>query len=139
MNSAGIENGELLIVEDDRDFIEDLFTMWSSPLPVARASSGEEAVEYLRTNVPALVLLDLNLPHCLARDDADEGLEILSYIKNQVGSDVPVIVVTRESSQEMRSAAASLGARDFLPKPLDVSGLENAVWSVLRERRDSSS
>jgi two-component system chemotaxis response regulator CheY len=137
--SAAEANGELLIVEDDLDFVEDIFAMWTPPLPVAHASSGEEAFEYLRTGVPALVLLDLNLPHYLADDDDAEGLEILSYIKNRVGSDIPVIVVTRENSREMRSRAISLGAREFIPKPLDVSNLEEAVRSVMREHPGCSS
>jgi len=139
MNASAETNGEILIVEDDRDFVEDLFTMWSPPWPVARASSGKEAVEYLQTGVPSLVLLDLNLPHYLADDDDGEGLGILSYIKTHVGADVPVIIVTRESSEEMRSRAVSLGARDFFPKPLDVSDLEKAVSSVVRESRSGSS
>ena len=126
-------NGEILIVEDDRDFVEDLFTMWSPPRPFARASSGKEAVEYLQTGVPALVLLDLNLPHYLADDDDGEGLGILSYIKTRVDAHIPVIVVTRESSDEMRSRAVSLGAGDFIPKPLDVSDLEKAVLRLMRE------
>ena len=126
-------NGEILIVEDDRDFVEDLFTMWSPPRPVARASSGKEAVEYLQTGVPALVLLDLNLPHYLADDDDGEGLGILSYIKTRVDARIPVIIVTRENSDEMRSRAVSLGAGDFIPKPLDVSDLEKAVLRLMRE------
>jgi len=135
MNVIGQETGELLIVEDDHDFVEDLFSMWSPPLPVARASSGEEAYEYLQTGVPALVLLDLNLPHYLAEDDDGEGFKILSYIKSCVGSDVPVIVVTSECSQETRTHAASLGASDFFHKPVDVSELEKTVSSVMRDRR----
>lgn len=139
MNAAREMNGELLVVEDDAEFVEDLLAMWSPPLPVARVSSGEEAYEYLRAEVPSLVLLDLNLPHYLAKDDDGEGLEILSYIRSSVGSDVPVIVVTRESSDEMRSHAVSLGVTDFIPKPLDVSSLENAVRGVMREHRGASS
>lgn len=132
MTMAGKPNGELLIVEDDRDFVDDLFAMWSPPLPVARASSGEEAFEYLRTSVPSLVLLDLHLPHYLAENDEDEGIEILSYIMSRAGAGVPVIVVTREKSPDVRSRAVSLGARDFISKPLDVSGLERAVSCALQ-------
>lgn len=139
MDASAVTNGEILIVEDDRDFVEDLFTMWSPPWPVARASSGKEAVEYLQTGVPALVLLDLNLPHYLADDDDGEGLGILSYIKTRVDARIPVIIVTRESSDEMRSRAVSLGAGDFIPKPLDVSDLEKAVVRLMRESRTMSS
>jgi DNA-binding response OmpR family regulator len=139
MNGSTVTNGEILMVEDDHDFVEDLFTMWSPPWPVARASSGKEAVEYLQTGVPSLVLLDLNLPHYLADDDDGEGLGILSYIRTRVGADIPVIIVTRESSDEMRSRAVSLGARGFFPKPLDVSDFEKAVSSVVDESRNKGS
>lgn len=125
-------SGEILIVEDDSDFVDDLFTMWSSPLPVARASSGREAVEYLRTSAPALVLLDLNLPHYLADDDDGEGLGILSFIRSRPGVEIPVIIITRENSDETRSRARALGAQGFFPKPLQISDLEDAVSRIMR-------
>jgi CheY-like chemotaxis protein len=129
---GGEIKGEILIVEDDGDFVEDLFTMWSPPLPVAHASSGREAVEYLRTNAPSLVLLDLNLPHYLADDDDGEGLGILSFIRSRPGTEIPVIIITRESSDETRSQAQALGAQAFFPKPLQISDLEDAVSRIMR-------
>lgn len=131
-NIDGEKGGEILIVEDDGDFVEDLFTMWSPPLPVARASSGREAVEYLRTSAPTLVLLDLNLPHYLADDDDGEGLGILSFIKSRPGTEIPVIIITRESSNETRLQAEALGAQGFFPKPLQISDLEDAVSRIVR-------
>jgi CheY-like chemotaxis protein len=125
-------NGEILIIEDDGDFVEDLFTMWTPPLPVAHASSGREAVEYLRASAPAFVLLDLNLPHYLADDDNDEGLGILSYIRSRSGAGIPVFIITRESSDETRSQAEALGAQGFFPKPLQISDLEDAVSRIMR-------
>lgn len=139
MNAAERTNGELLIVEDDRDFVDDLFTMWRPPLPVARAATGKEAFDYLQHGVPSLVLLDLNLPHYIADDDASEGFGILSYIRSSVGSDVPVIVITRERSEATRSRAVSLGANDFFPKSLDITDLDEAVSTAMRERRSSAS
>jgi|WetSurMetagenome_2_1015567.scaffolds.fasta_scaffold19865_2 putative two-component system response regulator len=128
----GEMKGEILIVEDDGDFVDDLFAMWSPPLPVARASSGREAVEYLRTSAPALVLLDLNLPHYLAEDDDGEGLGILSFIRSRSGAGIPVLIVTRETSAETRSRAEALGAQGFFPKPLQISDLEDAVSRIMR-------
>jgi CheY-like chemotaxis protein len=128
----GAARGEILIVEDDLDFVEDLFTMWNPPLPVARASSGREAVEYLRTGAPALVLLDINLPHYLADEDDDEGIRILSFIRSRPGDEIPVIVITRESSDAVRSRAEALGAQGFFNKPLLVSDFENVVSRIVR-------
>lgn len=139
MGIAAEPNGEMLIVEDDREFVDDLFTMWEPPLPVARASSGEEAFDYLRTSVPSLVLLDLSLPHYLAESDEDEGLKILSYLRSRVGPNVPVIVVTRENTGEMRSHAAELGVSDFIPKPFDIDNLERAVSSAMHAHPGGSS
>jgi len=139
MNAAERTNGELLIVEDDRDFVDDLFTMWRPPLPVARAATGKEAFDYLQNGVPSLVLLDLNLPHYIADDDASEGFGILSYIRSSVSSDVHVIVITRERSEATRSRAVSLGANDFFPKSLDIADLDEAVSTAMREWRSSAS
>jgi DNA-binding response OmpR family regulator len=137
--NASVGSGEILIVEDDREFVEDLFMMWTPPLPVARASSGREAFEYLSKEVPSLVLLDINLPHYLAEDDDSEGFGILSYIKSCVGADVPVFMVTRETTDRARARAVSLGAENFFPKPLDVSELEKAVSIVINDRKSCSS
>jgi DNA-binding NarL/FixJ family response regulator len=106
---------------------------------VARASTGKEAFDYLQNSVPSLVLLDLNLPHYIADDDAAEGFGILSYIRSSVGSDIPVIVITRERSEATRSRAVSLGANNFFPKSLDIADLEQAVSGAMRERRMSAS
>jgi len=127
----GARGGEVLIVEDDGDFVEDLFAMWRSPLPVARASSGREAVEYLRTRAPALVLLDLNLPHYLTDDDEAEGLGILSFIRSRRGAEIPVIVITRECEDETRSRAEALGVQGYIYKPLRVSDLEDTISRIV--------
>ncbi len=139
MNGQAASNGEILMVEDDPDFVEDLFSMWNPPLPVARAATGREAYDYLTKSVPSLVLLDINLPHYIAEDDDSEGFGILSYIKSYVGPDVPVFVVTREGTDRARAQAVSLGASDFFAKPLDISELERAVSNVIGDRKSCSS
>ena len=118
---------EILIVEDDADFVADLLAVWHPPRPVAVARSGREAHEYLRAFLPAAVLLDLTLPHYLAEADWNEGLEILSYIRSSVSAQLPVIVVSSNGSEETRRRAAELGADGFIAKPVVIGDLEQAL------------
>jgi len=123
---------EILIVEDDRDFVDDLLAVWRPSLPVTCASSGREAVEYLQSTRPSIVLLDLSLPRFLADHEDLEGLSILSFIRTHVGSDLPVIIITRENTTAARSQARSLGAQGFFAKPLEISEFEEAVGQIMR-------
>jgi CheY-like chemotaxis protein len=124
---------EILIVEDDRDFLADLLTSWHPPCPTVTASSGREACAYLESTVPALVILDLTLPHHLADCDALEGFGILSFIRASVDTDLPVIVLSRETSLAAKSRAKELGANAFVEKPLDISEIDRLVAQFIQQ------
>lgn len=130
--SSPTEINEILIVEDDRDFVDDLLACWRPSLPVSHAASGREAVEYLQSSHPSLVLLDLNLPHYLSNPEDLEGLSILSYIREQWGSELPVIVITGERATDIQTRVSSLGAQGFFAKPFEVSEFEQTVWTVMQ-------
>jgi len=118
---------EILIVDDDLEFINDLLAAWIPPAPVVVAHSGKDAVEYLSRRMPSLVLLDLTLPHYLAPRDDMEGLSILKYVTARYGKRCPVIVVSRESSPEMQARAKSLEASGFIGKPVSIKALEESI------------
>lgn len=82
------------------------------------ATTAERALSLLRTAHPNIILLDLMMP-------AQDGWELLEEMReNAAGRTVPVIVcsVLRE-----RALAMSLGAADFLSKPLTRSALLSAL------------
>jgi CheY-like chemotaxis protein len=102
--------------------------------PVQVAADGREAVEYLagegkfadRTKfpLPALVLLDLKLPHLM-------GLEVLQWIRQQPALK-PLIVIILSSSihgEDVRRAY-ELGANAFLVKPSDTNVLADICRSI---------
>lgn len=121
------EISEILLVDDDADFIKDLLAAWIPPAPVTVANSGMSAVEYLSRRMPSLVLLDLTLPHYLAPRDDMEGLSILKYVTARYGRRCPVIVVSKESSPEMQARAKSLEASGFVRKPVSIKALEELI------------
>ncbi|MEM7784509.1 MAG: HD domain-containing phosphohydrolase [Planctomycetota bacterium] len=86
---------------------------------------AREAYPLAISEKPDLVLLDINMPHV-------NGLQILHGINtNKQLQDVPVIILTAESDQTIKTAALELGASDFLPKPVDASELVPRVRNTL--------
>jgi CheY-like chemotaxis protein len=83
------------------------------------AGSGEEALRKLADEIePELIVIlsDINMPGM-------DGLELLRQVK-QRWPDLPVMMVTAYGDDERRSHASSLGAADFIAKPVDFDQLK---------------
>jgi CheY-like chemotaxis protein len=108
----------VLLVEDDADSRDALLALLEMEgFDAAGASSGEDALARLGTDAPPCVIfLDVQLRGGMtARDFRDQQLA-------RVGSaHVPVILVSGDG--DLRERARQLGARDFLPKPVDLDRL----------------
>jgi two-component system, OmpR family, KDP operon response regulator KdpE len=89
------------------------------------AMSGEDAIGKVATEEPDVVVLDLGLP------DVD-GLDVLRRIRGW--SDVPVVVLTAEGSDERKVQALDEGADDYVTKPFSMAELLARVRVALRHR-----
>ncbi|MFZ2445551.1 MAG: response regulator [Syntrophobacteraceae bacterium] len=86
-------------------------------------SDAGEAMEWLRTNSPELVLLDFKL-----RGTGELG--VLSFIcRNR--PEIKTVLITGRSSPEVEKRAAQLGIRDYLIKPLGIGEIEEHISRVL--------
>jgi class 3 adenylate cyclase/CheY-like chemotaxis protein len=95
---------------------------------VHTASSGEEALEWLSTQVPDLVLLDILMPGI-------DGYETCRQIRaTEATSYLPVVMVTA-SGQEQKLRAIEAGADDFVTKPFEQAELLARVRSLVRVKR----
>jgi PAS domain S-box-containing protein len=103
-----------LIVDDEepnrvqiRHYLEGL------DMDVIEAVDGLDALLILETKTPHLIISDNNMPRL-------DGMGMLQRIKNELKLDsVPVIMVTSDAGREARENAFRLGARDYLPRPLN--------------------
>jgi DNA-binding response OmpR family regulator len=120
-------DASILFVEDDAEFAQDLLAVWHPTGVVRRAASVDEAIAHMAEAATQLVLLDLCLPA-----QEEDGLHLLRLIRQAWGWNVPVVVLTRSASAEIRGRALSLGANAFLSKPVDVGELDRVVHDVLR-------
>jgi DNA-binding NtrC family response regulator len=114
----------VLIVDDDaasRELLE--VRLRALKCEVAMAGDGREALAAIRREMPALVLLDLQMPRM-------GGLELLRTLRRD-GVDLPVIVITAHGSIESAVEAMKEGAYDFILKPFDPKHLEIVVRKAL--------
>ena len=112
----------ILIVDDDvyiGDMLEELLT--KENYAVGRAYSGTEALMYLSSRRPDLILLDLMLPGL-------SGEELLPLIKG-----IPVIVVSAKAEVSDKVSLLLGGAADYITKPFDTSELLARITVQLRK------
>ena len=79
---------------------------------VTGLGSGKALLEHLENELPALILLDINMPET-------DGFETIKRIRAMGGSaaDIPVIFLTAEENSDAETAGLLLGAMDFIKKP----------------------
>lgn len=122
VSRAGSPRQEILIVDDDRDFILELVDALSAlNIKPKYAFTAENAYNILvqHTNIRVLIT-DLSLPRL-------SGLELARKINTRGTQPVATIVMTGYPSTESAVAALRLSAIDYLHKPLDVHEIANAI------------
>jgi len=91
---------------------------------VITAATGQEGINLVEKEEPALVLLDMRLP------DMD-GIQVLKIIKER-SPRIQVIMVTAYGSIDTAILAIKAGAADYLTKPFDIEELRLAVGRNLQ-------
>jgi DNA-binding NtrC family response regulator len=120
--------GERVLIVDDDPSSRRLLDVRLRALgcETATAADGQEGLALVQREVPALMLLDLQMPRM-------GGLELLRALRRE-GLDFPIIVITAHGSIEAAVEAMKEGAYDFLPKPFDARHLDIVVRKALERR-----
>lgn len=120
----------VLIIEDEaevRNFASRVLELEGHR--VLQAENSDEGMELVREGRISLVLLDLKLP---GRD----GWVVLKQMKGEPELlAIPVIVFTASAGVSQRDRALSMGAADYLVKPLSAARLRKAVARGLHKKR----
>lgn len=122
----------ILIVEDDERIAKAMSNILDTGgYLTCSVRDGLEAVEFIKENVPDLVILDLLLPGL-------DGLELLKWIReNPLTKEVPVIVVTAVEDFKTKIKGLHIGADDYLIKPVKSLELLARVKANLRKYQAS--
>jgi two-component system chemotaxis response regulator CheY len=94
-------------------------------LVVLEANNGAEGLDLLRSKQVDLILSDINMPSM-------DGLEFLRQIHAQkLAQNVPVVMITTESSEEHVKQAIQAGAKGYIRKPFTAEQVKERVLSLL--------
>lgn len=121
------DNKLILVVDDDPDLVEAVsMKLEAKAYRVAKAYDGVEAMEKIKEEKPALVILDVMMPR-------KNGWEVCDEIKNDAGlKDIAVVLLTavadsvKTTSYTHHDGKTTL-ADDYLPKPIDLDELMDIV------------
>lgn len=117
---------KIYILEDDNDQAL-LLQLWlKENNHVSEVfETGRELIDRLQVNQPDLLLLDWNLPGI-------SGLDVLRWIKSNGHENIPILFNSTRSNEEAVVEALTLGADDYLTKPVKQSELLARIAAVSR-------
>ncbi len=112
---------EILVVDDNvnvsRAMGDLLFRAGFAPTVCTK---GADAMEYLSHGPPAGAIIDIHLPDI-------SGLVISQYLREKYGPEIPIIVVSGDTSMDNLNALPDVGATYFYSKPVRGSALVDRI------------
>ena len=117
-----------ILIVDDEDHIRELlkFNLEKNGYAVYMANDGLNGLKLAREKQVDLILLDLMLPGM-------EGFEVCKEIRrDNIISNVPIIMLTAKSEEIDKILGLELGADDYITKPFSIRELSARIKALLR-------
>ena len=113
----------ILVVDDDPDILQTLALCLSTEgYGVLMASNGQEALDILRQQHPACILLDLMMP-------VMDGWQFVSELEHRGWRKAPLLILSADRA--VQGHATRLHADAYLAKPFDLDELLRQVADAL--------
>jgi DNA-binding response OmpR family regulator len=90
------------------------------------ADDGNIGIDMLQKNEYDLLVVDIHLPY-------RSGLELVKFVRSDLGKDTPVIILTAFSDNQMQRQAGELGISDYIIKPFNPVDLVARIKSILNK------
>ncbi len=115
----------ILVVEDDQVLRRMIVVALEvSGYQVRSAADGVEAQQLWREQAPDLVITDLQMP-------VMDGISLVRWIRDEIGSALPVLVLSSMSHQQAGDLAMQAGANQVATKPLQLPQLLAEIETLL--------
>lgn len=102
---------KILVIDDDKMNLRVAEYILKKKYEVISVSSGHMALEFLKENIPDMILLDLHMPEM-------DGFAVLKEIQAMKHiCDIPVVFLTADSERETEIKIFKAGAMDYIQKP----------------------
>ncbi len=116
---------KILTVDDSRTMRNMLaYTLQGAGYEVLQAENGQEGLDVLGTNTVDLIITDINMP-------VMDGITFIEQLRlDRAQAAVPVLILTTESSDDMKARGRAAGATGWIVKPFDPDKLIEIVRRV---------
>ncbi len=93
---------------------------------IIEAKDGMDGLRKVSSDHFDLALIDINMP-------VMDGLKLISLIRGEDNlSSIPIVVITTEGAKEDRERALSLGANEYLTKPIQANHVLKVVKGLMK-------
>ena len=114
----------ILVIEDEPSILDNItYALQTEGFEPICCGTGKDAIQILKQNDIALIILDIGLPDIT-------GFDLLHEIRKK--SSTPVIIVTARSDEIDRIVGLEIGADDYIVKPFSPRELTERIRAVLR-------
>ncbi len=112
-----MQGKKLLLAEDDQLLASLLnYRLEKGGYDVSLTHNGREVKEFLNNSIPDIIISDIMMPYF-------SGIELIDYVRNDLKSSIPIIIISSAGNEENVLTAFELGANDFISKPVSPSEL----------------
>jgi CheY-like chemotaxis protein len=125
-------SGKVLVIEDnDKNRRLMKIILEASKYEVIEVQTGEEALKYLQSGKPDLILLDIQLPNM-------DGLTLTKKLRSdQETKDIPIIAVTAYAMKGDKEKMLDAGCDAYVSKPIDTRELPVIVADIINKGRQA--
>ncbi len=115
---------DLLLVEDNLELAGLICTFLKKDgFSIINVESGEKALEFFENDVAKIMLLDIMLPGI-------DGFTVCSSIRKN--HNIPIIIMSAKVDKEDKINGFTLGADDYIEKPVDIDILSAKVSALMK-------
>ncbi|WP_163401056.1 response regulator transcription factor [Flavobacterium fluviatile] len=119
---------KIVLAEDNEILRKSLsFFLASKGFAVDQFSDGQEALDAIEKNSYDLILTDINMP-------GKSGMEITQYVRQNINSDIPIIIFTSSGIEQTELDSFDIGANEFIAKPISPAVLLIRINKLLNIR-----
>jgi DNA-binding response OmpR family regulator len=117
----------VLLAEDD-DLLASLlaYRLEKAGYAVKLAHNGKEVKECLQQEIPDIIICDVMMPYY-------SGVEVAAFLRNELESAIPMILISSVDKKENIQLALELGASEYMTKPINPAALLERIAYTVNE------
>ena len=120
---------KVLLSEDEEILLTAIeFRLRKHGFQVILASNRKEAIEKIKKEKPSVVIATLEMPEL-------SGIDLVRYLRKEIKSDLPVIIIAALENGDLLLEALALGANDFVTKPFKPAELVLRIRKIMEKQK----